>query len=819
MKSFLLTLVLVLTGLDILAQFPPGFQANTPGAGQRRNPRPGQITPPPPIQPGNPIANPNANPGNLPAFPFNPAPASPPEEMVPAGTIDFQGVDVSQVLDVYAKLVNRTIIRGSLPDAKIILKTQTPLTKVEAIEALQAVLALNNISVINIGEKFVKAVQSDQANGAGAPLDDTSVTNLPNLGSYVTHVVQLRYVKPSLMVPIIQPFAKLQGSIFPIDDNYILVIRDYAENVKRMIEMIDRIDVSVPAEYVSEVIPIRYAKVDDIANALNALGGSGGATVSIGSGASNQRISGLSGGGGGGGGFGGGGIGGGGGGGYNGLNSGANGYQGGNSSFGRSLGGANVNGTPSGGASTFAQRLNNIISKASGGGGGGAGGQDQIQLFGQTKIIPNESSSSLLVFATRQDLAEIKDIIAKLDVPLAQVLIEAVIMDISLGPNTFTFGVSAAQNPASLGGNVVGGGGYNNGQSFLGTLSGILTNSAGVTTVATNFASSLPGGFSYMANIGNQWDLAVAAAENDSTASVIQRPRIQTSQAQPAQFFVGETVPYVTSTYNYGGIGGNSSSYSQLSVGVELDVTPFINPEGAVTMEIQQEIDDLNGFTTITGVGQVPNTTKRTLNATMTVRDHDTVMLGGFIKTDKSHTASGVPFLDNIPLLGNLFSSRSDSHDREELIVLMRPTVLPTPELAAQHTIKEERRMPMVSSASADDADEERKLVEKERKKEMESAASGGSANGFFNAPQMEDTNEMTLPQDQLLGNPAVNGSAVPANPKADFDDKAHQINAATAMSPAQEAQLNALLERYMGNEISTQEYQAERARILSEQR
>ena len=127
--------------------------------------------------------------------------------------------------------------------------------------------------------------------------------------------------------------------------------------------------------------------------------------------------------------------------------------------------------------------------------------------------------------------------------------------------------------------------------------------------------------------------------------------------------------------------------------------------------------------------------------------------------------------------------------------------------------------MPMISSAAADDADEDRKLVDKERKKEMEDAAAGGSVNGFFNAPQMEDTNEMMLPQDQLPGNPALNGSAAPANPKADFDDKARQINAATAVSPAQEAQLNALLERYMENEISTQDYQAERARILSEQR
>ena len=95
------------------------------------------------------------------------------------------------------------------------------------------------------------------------------------MGSYVTHIVQLKYIKPSEMLPVITPFAKL-NSIIPLDPNGILVIRDYAENVKRMLEMIQQIDVSVPAEYISEVIPIKYAMAEDIANALNSLGGSGG---------------------------------------------------------------------------------------------------------------------------------------------------------------------------------------------------------------------------------------------------------------------------------------------------------------------------------------------------------------------------------------------------------------------------------------------------------------------------------------------------------------------------------------------------------------
>jgi len=164
--------------------------------------------------------------------------AAPQEEMIAPGTINFEGVDVNQVLDVYAQLVNRTLLRATLPQASITLKTQTPLTRTEAIEALKSVLGMNNITLIDVGDKFVKVSSTQDANGQGGPIDTSSTTNLPELGSYVTHVVQLRYVKPSEMLPIIQPFAKLQNSILPIDSNGILVLRDFAENVKRMLEMI-----------------------------------------------------------------------------------------------------------------------------------------------------------------------------------------------------------------------------------------------------------------------------------------------------------------------------------------------------------------------------------------------------------------------------------------------------------------------------------------------------------------------------------------------------------------------------------------------------
>jgi general secretion pathway protein D len=669
-----------------------------------------------------------------------------PEEMIAPGTINFQGVDVNQVLEVYAQLVGRTLLRGALPQASIVLKTETPLTKTETIEALKAVLALNNIVVIDVGDKFVKVMAAEGASTAAAAVDNSSTTNLPELGSYVTHIVQLKYVKPSEMLPIIQPFAKLQNSILPIDSNGILVLRDYAENVKRMLEMIDRIDVSVPAEYISEVIPIRYAQAEDIANALNSLGGSGGSTVSFGSSGGGSTVNGFHGVGSAGG-FGGGGIGGGGT--ISGLgSSGAYASQGGYGSQGgigqgRTTG---LNGTPSSGG-TFQSRLNSILNKA-----GGGGQQDAIQVFGQAKIIADSRSNSLLIFATRSDMEHIKKVIGDLDVLLAQVLIEAIIMDVSLSKG-WNFGVSAAQNPKTFSSStpVIGGGGFNNGQPFANFLSGL--SNANYFAQGSNVTSSLGSGFSYFGNIGPTWDLAVQALAQDSSASVIQRPRIQTSQAKTATFFDGETVPYITSSYS-GGVGyGANSSYSQLSVGVELDVTPFINPDGLVVMDINQEIDDIVSATSANG-DLAPTTSKRTLNSEIAVRDKDTIILGGFIRSDTSKTRSGVPVLQDIPLLGNLFTQRTSSKDRQELLVLMRPTVLRTPDKAAEQTLVEEKRLPGVSGAATEDAAYERQLIEAQRKAEKRHANSTGHYDGFYN----ENSTPSTSPSPQAL--PAAQDAA-----------------------------------------------------------
>jgi len=179
-----------LTNNTAAALKPPGF---SPAAAASNNNASSPaasaipVAPATPAAPGEPAAPDAAAPSSSAASATPPKPA---EEMIPAGNINFQGVDVNQVLDVYAKLVGRTLLRAGLPSAQIVLKTETPLTKTEAIQALQAVLSLNGIALVNIGDKFVKVLPVDQAGTAAAKLDHSDASQLPDMGSYVTHICQ-----------------------------------------------------------------------------------------------------------------------------------------------------------------------------------------------------------------------------------------------------------------------------------------------------------------------------------------------------------------------------------------------------------------------------------------------------------------------------------------------------------------------------------------------------------------------------------------------------------------------------------------------------
>jgi len=589
--------------------------------------------------------------------------------MIPEKVINLQVAPIEQVLSVYAELTGRTVLRPTaLPAASITLKNQQELSREEAIQALESVLALNGITMIDVGDKFVSAVPTQQALTEGAAFSKEEAKDLAELGQFVTKVVQVTNALPSEVAQVIQTFGKIQGGVVPIDSTMTLVLRDYPPNIKRMMEIIEKVDVKVESDYKLEVIPIKYGKVEEIYSTMSSVigGGGGGGGVGMGTSATSATS----------------------------TRRGTTGARSTGSQFRSNFRQTNL--SPSqrqtgqyqtqaqigqagqlgqaGGASTFNQRLQGLVSRMSAMGEG--------QLVVDAKIIPDERSNSLIVYATKDDMKMITNIVEKVDRLLAQVLIEAIIMDVQLSDN-FEFGVSTFMRQQQTG-KLTSVASAKNSPSFLDAITNIVD------------GSGLPGGFSYFGKYSDDLDVAVKALASNGKGEILATPRVQTSHATPANFTVGESVPYVTSTYYGGGYGGYgpSAQLQQLDVQTYLDVTPYITPDGLVVMEIDQNIEEITGYTEIANVGKMPNTTHRSASATVSVQDGDTIILGGYIRASKSKSKSGVPILKDIPGIGGLFRSTSKEAKRSELLVLIRPTVLPSPRDAAQAVDRARENMP-----------------------------------------------------------------------------------------------------------------------------
>ena len=634
----------------------------------------------------------------------------------PSDSIVFKDQDLNVFLDqVYGPLVKRTVLRAQgLPQVKISIDTQTALSEDEEVQMWDTVLALNGITMIPQGEKFVTAVPVAQALQEGAKFSNKPADQYAEASQFVTHVVQLKHVAIEEAVPTITPFAKNANGIVALASTKTLVLRDYAINVKRMLEVLAKVDIEVEEDFQLEVIPIKYGKVDEIYATLTSVIGGGGVSGTPGGG-----VGGAGGVGGMGGGMGGrrGGMGG-----VGGMGSGMNQFGGGGQFGGMNqlggagrlgnsgrLGGQQLGGgiNQPGSAVNTGSFQNRFNAMGRGGAGAGAGYGGLSELLQTVSITADQRSNSLIVYGNKKDIAKLREVLVKVDTLLPQVLVEAIIMEVNLSAG-WNYGISAAQRPAQFGDNSNnrGGGVVNNpsgaplgtGSEFLKQL-GRSTGSGVGTNVVNGIPATSGSGLSYFAQIGQNWDIAINAIAADSRVNVIQRPRVITSHATPGSFFVGSEVPFVSGSFFGGGNFGNSQSITRQQVGVGLNVTPFITPDNLVVMQIDQTVDNLGSNLDLGNGLSAPTTQTRSASSFVTVRDKDAVLLGGYITTSTDKQKSGVPLLKDIPYLGAAFSKRSQNSSRTELMILIRPSILATPTDAGEVADQERQRLPGVRVA------------------------------------------------------------------------------------------------------------------------
>lgn len=321
-----------------------------------------------------------------------------------------------------------------------------------------------------------------------------------------------------------------------------------------------------------------------------------------------------------------------------------------------------------------------------------------------TTVLADKRINGLVVMTDKELVPTIESIIESMDIKLSQVLIETVIIEVQLGDDIST-GIDWVHGMQAKGDQyrqAIGGGG---GQNSVATAASGLTN-AFINAVGKSLpALFTPGGAGLTYGIySDRLDLGavIKASKNDSRSKYVASPVIMTvdnkeatiDATQKRQFLTG----YQVSSSVYASGNSTAPQYSSEELGITIKVTPKINPNGTVMLEVEEEYSQLGAKQTILDPSsnevQIDTSLKRKMAADVLLENSQTVVLGGLTETKVSEGESGIPILKDIPWIGKyLFGSTSSSETRNELLVFMTPYVLDDAESAQAEAIRRKKAM------------------------------------------------------------------------------------------------------------------------------
>ena len=314
----------------------------------------------------------------------------------------------------------------------------------------------------------------------------------------------------------------------------------------------------------------------------------------------------------------------------------------------------------------------------------GGFGQDSVleqpgALFEQeVRIVADEVTNSLVIIATPRDYGTVVGVLRQLDVVPRQVLIEVLIAEITLG-EAMSFGFTqklSGINDASSGGPTVDPGGsfldmFGEAVRLTGDLGG-----SGMTGVFTKFRGSLA-----------VYEATLKALATQNRLKVLSRPQIMTADNQEASILVGNEVPIITSQVDsnsaVGGSTGTRNEVQYRDTGIIVRVLPQVNSQGLVNLNISQEVSAIDQPALQVGSGDDASTVinsptfiTREAETTVVVQSGETVVIAGIIDEKETTVESGVPFLKDLPVLGQFFRDQSSEISRTELVILITPYVV-----------------------------------------------------------------------------------------------------------------------------------------------
>lgn len=600
-----------------------------------------------------------------------PAPASG-ADVIPE--IKLSEASIDEALGLVERLTGKTVLRPqALPAATITLRLKESVTRDEALRALETVLALNGVALTPGGDHFIKVTALNLAKSEAPELIDGSTLALPPSGRIATKVFQLSFLRVAEFMPQIAGLLSPNTGSPPVifEKANAALITDSISNLQRIETLLNRLDQPALSGLTPKFYTLQFAKASDVVNKMRTIL-SGALQSQIGTATSYnaddrtnqiivisdprqvaffddliakldvksdpntrneviylkhatakdvaQILSQL----------------------VAGQNNAARAQESGRPNI------VAATPAPAPGTPTPATALVNV-----------AGTPNLLEPSNQFSplltILAEERTNAIVVSGTVDDIRLINDLVGKIDLLLAQVRIEVVIAEVTLGDEA-TSGISA------LGLKI-------QGDKLVG----------GQATFAGGTATNITGTRQPTGDLDLAADIALVTTPRKTNATILSVPNIITTHNKEGKIFVGEQRPVISSYLNDSSttgststLGGYRSTVSYKDIGIELTVKPLIGTDGSVQLEIKQEVNDILGEIVIDQNPQ-PRIGRRSTNSFVSVKSGDIVVLGGLQRTSKSKSTSR---LGPIPILGDLLGTRKREDTRTDLVFFLRPTVL-----------------------------------------------------------------------------------------------------------------------------------------------
>ena len=568
-------------------------------------------------------------------------------------TVNIRNADIQAFISQIADMTGKNFVVDPRVRARDVTVVSTKaLSASEVYELFLSVLQVHGYAAVPSGD-IIKIVPNTTAKQSNLPLVGESESGGEAL---VTRVIPVENSPVEELVPVLRPLVPQYGHLAAVGSANALIISDHIDNIRRMEAIIASLD-NAESEDV-QVIKLEHAFAGDMVKMLESLtpqtGGrrgktkDGGVTVVAdertnrliikGDRITRQRMAQM----------------------IRNLDTPAS-----------ATGGVQVVRLSHGDAEALAELLKNFAEGASAAKPGADGKTAAAAMTGdKVSIQADKSLNALVIRAEPAMMKEIMSVISQLDVRRAQILIEAAIVEVS------------GDTGKALGFQYVGG----SDESGVGAINfgnaGLTINSI-VQALATDDPSGLALGDGITMGFGEQdsngdlkWGALIQALSTSTDVNLLSTPSILTLDNQEASIVVGENVPFITgtSTSTGSGVSNPFQTIQREDVGLSLKVTPHVAGLSTIRLELEQENSQVKD-----SVGEAADivTTTRKLESTVLADDGETIALGGLIRDNITKTVRKVPILGDIPLLGILFRSTSNSREKSNLMVFLRPTILP----------------------------------------------------------------------------------------------------------------------------------------------